>query len=817
MIEFQVSIKALLSYLSDNNVVEAYRELVSIIQETEQNSELVEQVHGLEGIIADFVSDKVPNSEEAKQADKKKAVKTFRLLKYAIYNILGQCYCHKLSLNRQLDYIFEKGSTVDKKSISDTLSAILTEEAMLHLKSNLSPEQLVEEECALQGKLNDYREKVFYSFLISNLWNGDDRVEMEQILLSPITDEISVQLFVSAITMACLNFFDLEKYLLLSHVYQHASSASVKARALVGLVLCDARMPEFMEADRFSKEVIDLASTDENFKNSLLKVQKWLDISVLSMDVCHDIARQMMGGAVKHLSHMVTGETEEERVKRITSNDEDDEKSEEMKETFDGVVDHEREGYDLYVGQFKEMTKSRFFKSLYNWFMPFDEQNPLLLKFMSETPKGREVITIMHDHTEFCDSDLYGFVYIAQKFPEMLNDLWKQTPEELSKDLREGFKTFGESRLLRNYIRQLYRFYTFANKERIFFDPFKDEQENGSPTYCFLSHPHYEDFLFKDVLRQAEEYALSQGSPKLVLAFCNKKKMKDLTIEEHLAVAEALMPGDDDVEGVTYSDHIEMVLQADPDNLRAHYLIYSDRYASDNEVISSSLFLLKNKDVLLAGSDEALGKFTEEDIFDIKIRLLRAYISTRQLEAALKLAYEMDYNNPGNDKVNACLAYCLLHRNPIMVSSEQIEKVESIIDPFLAEDLRTEIKNAVQNAGENSSFDKLMNSLANIFFKTSQKSYEAECVFEYCKFLCSLSRHEEAEAMDYLLRGLLDVLPRNRKGDTNLMERLLFPHGVEWLSQFGYDKNYVTLLYQRVRFKVLNVEKKVLDLDNANR
>lgn len=805
-----------ISALSLGNVVDAYKMLAQAIRDCDSNEKLLDKLYVLDDKVEEFVSAKDMQPIDATpQARMNGAKKLFAQLKYDVYSLLGQLVLHEHHQSSpKFDVVFKNASMSKDKDLSETFSALLTEEAMLHLQSNLSQEQFIEKECAIQDKLDECREKVFDAILVSGVWSQKDLDKVEAFLLSPITDDVTVQLGVSAITLSCLDFFDLRKLRVLIKIYQDASSVAVRVRALVGIALCDVRMPEFLEKEGSSNLILRLATSDENLGENLLKVQRCLDLSVRSMDMCKQFSHKMIGEAMKHFSQMANGETEEERVKRITSNDEDEEEDEIM-EVFEGAADQEREGIDLYIGQFKELAKSKFFKQLYHWFMPFDEQNPMMLRFMSQNPKGKAIMKMMHDHTEFCDSDFYGFIYLAQRMPQLLDNLWQQTPKELKQDQEQGFRSFGESRLLRNYVRQLYRFYFFGNKWKLY-DPFLECQENGSPTYCFLSNHHYDDYQFNDLRQKAEDYAVSQGSTDLLLAFYDRKDLENLSDDERLCYAEALMDSDSRFNKTSAAEQIELVLLSDPDNLRAHFLTYLNECSSDSNMIRSTLALLKNQEDLMAGAVEGLFELKAKDFFDIKIKLMETYIHTRQLEAALKIAYEMEYNEPGNDKVNACLAYCLLHRNPIMVSAEQIEKVENIIAPFLAQDLKTQLGQVISKSIVNKNADDLFKNLADVFFTSTQKSRKAECVFEYCKVLCLLSRHEEDEALDYMLRGLINCTPNKGVGD-DFFKDLFFPHGVEWLSQFGYDEDYVMMLYQRACFKILDLENKSLSFNNANR
>ena len=71
----------------------------------------------------------------------------------------------------------------------------------------------------------------------SRLWTDNLSEAFEDILLSPTIDSVDQQLIVSAITVSLLNFFGINKFRLLLHVYQKSVDERVRQRALIGWVL----------------------------------------------------------------------------------------------------------------------------------------------------------------------------------------------------------------------------------------------------------------------------------------------------------------------------------------------------------------------------------------------------------------------------------------------------------------------------------------------------------------------------------------------------------------------------------------------------
>lgn len=808
MNKLQQKLKEILHSLSQDMISEAYDEVKDLVSGCEHNMNLNDKLDMVEVHVLKLLSGKTTDITFPQKMEQAKSA--FHDIQHSLYGVaVDAVLCQLSEKNPVYMQLSQKGNHVHIEDVEQRIGSFLSEDAMLHIESGLSQKMIYDKEIAIQTKLNDYREEVFSYLFTDTLWTEKKRDAMEKLLLSPILDEVSAQIFLSAITLSCMNIFDGEKYLFLLKTYKEATVLAVKVRAFVGLVLCDAKMPEFFEKEGLYSKYISLAKEEDDFLDDLYGLQRWLVVSKCSEALNENLAHSLFKEVLGRTNHMLAGESEEERVKRLTSDvDEDEELSENMEETIEDIGNRERKGYDLYIEQFRVMTlKNKFFDKLYNWFLPFDEQQPIFKNYIAKQKKGRDMLKVMHDHTELCDTDLYGFMFLVEKHPEMADSLCSQIPEEMAEEMKQDIKTYGKARLMRNYVRVLYRFYKFANKSHDFFDPFTELRDNnGTPYYCILCSPHYDDPAFHLVRMKALKMSDEYESADLALSIYNLVDKPIFEADDHINYAIALLNRDEPGDAEKAVAHIDAALKMEPDNIKVHRLVLLNPVSKSSEIIRSALFLLDyfkvTKDSAITHDDASID---EEEVFDVKMELMKAYIQERQLEAALKIAFEMDYNNPGNDEVAAVIAYCLLHRNPIKVDPANIKKAEEIADSYLADDMTTELKKTF-GGNDMPEVNDILKSLAGIFLNAQKKSPTAECVLDYCKVLCALSRHDIKVAMDYMVRGLLAKCDHenNAKG---FLYGLLFPYGVEWLSQFGYDEKFVSILYQRAYFKLSQLNK----------
>ena len=120
------------------------------------------------------------------------------------------------------------------ESVGKSLENYVQETAMASLTLGNMPNTSVARINAIHQR---YMDELFSALLVSNQWSEDNKRFYSELLVSPTVDQDDVSLILSALTMALLNVFDVNKWLVLVHVYANSTVESVKQRALVGAML----------------------------------------------------------------------------------------------------------------------------------------------------------------------------------------------------------------------------------------------------------------------------------------------------------------------------------------------------------------------------------------------------------------------------------------------------------------------------------------------------------------------------------------------------------------------------------------------------
>ena len=98
------------------------------------------------------------------------------------------------------------------ESVGKSLENYVQETAMASLTLGDMPNTSVARINAIHQR---YMDELFSALLVSNQWNEDNKRFYSELLVSPTVDQDDVSLILSALTMALLNVFDVNKWLVL--------------------------------------------------------------------------------------------------------------------------------------------------------------------------------------------------------------------------------------------------------------------------------------------------------------------------------------------------------------------------------------------------------------------------------------------------------------------------------------------------------------------------------------------------------------------------------------------------------------------------
>ena len=370
------------------------------------------------------------------------------------------------------------------QNIKDALEAFVSEVAMLDLEPahTAAPkrQELYARHHRLMVDLFDY-------IIIGGIWTDGFAAAMERILLSPTVDSSDQQLLVTAVTLSAVNIFDIAKFRLLVHLYQHATDENVRQRALVGwtLVLDPGIGSSIYEEE---KVLVDKLVEDEACCRELVELQKQLIYCIEAERDNATIQNEIMPDLMKQhglrISRSGIDEEGDDDLNDILHPDEEEANLERLEASFHRMVDMQRQGSDIYFGGFSQMKRFPFFNEVVNWFMPFDINHPDLASVAQKFGKSK-FLKLMLQSVPFCNSDKYSF---ALAFDQVASRI----PPDYIKMIESGEAVVEEMAaqekdtplyIRRMYLQDLYRFFRIYRDREAFRNVFDQEEAD----YVFLA------------------------------------------------------------------------------------------------------------------------------------------------------------------------------------------------------------------------------------------------------------------------------------------------------------------------------------------
>lgn len=676
---------------------------------------------------------------------------------------------------------------------AEKLSGILSEEAMLQFQPNLSSEELDKAEWDIQTNLDALRRYVFDEILNIKIWEYNKLQRLQNLLLSPLVDENSLILFMSALNLCSMKYFSKDIFHIQKKLYLESPLLSVRMYALVGMLMTSKNMGELALLGAMDNEFDQLVKVHPAFVKDVYRVQKWIGVIAISEDRSREFTKKMLSGVLKQSMKDMGEETEEERVKRITSSDDEDELPEDVKDLMESIIDDEQKGYDLYVDQFRSFAKKVFFRKISSWFMPFDVQNPVVLKKTRAHPDTAINIQIMQRHSDLCDSDLYGFFTSNFAYNKnILQDMRDSLPPEAVEDIANGVYDKSKDKpskktIIRNYFRLLIRFFVYYPDCQSFENPFTGSNEDATSASCIITNGCFDSHPFDGLFDEVKTFAHENRLPDLLTAILQHNGNEPDDVEGCIMMAEALLDKGSDFDAYSASTYAKTVLEMEPDNIRALYLLMESGIATENDddIIASGSRILKE--------DSHLDN--PEPLRIMKINIARAYVRKGMIEDALKLIYEMHYNDPEDADVMALLAYCLLHRKE-GDKAQLIAQAEKLADAVISNDMATVMKDTFQSMGKHAPMEQMIKAFGQVLEKASANEPITDIISNYCKALCQFSRHQVKDAMSHFKHAF--YYSRQDKKLKEFFDKLFREDMEPWLKDYGYDSDMLSVFWDMV-------------------
>ena len=717
----------------------------------------------------------------------------------------------------------KKSEQLDEEDFLSTLESTLSDMAMLYIDTNQTDEKLKQRQTELQEELNDIRQIIFAAIITSGNWGCETWCLYRDLILSPTVDAVTSQLLVSAVTLACTTVFSFQKFDLLKTVFEEVKDEELKQRALIGLLLASTRMPKGVCEKEYREEL------EIEYPKLILEIQKQLAMTLKSemlsqeyTDSFRDRISNRMIGALKHsiakhadddlkdlLADDGIGNEDDDEADNVRMSDDGKRIDIEMAEDVDAQEMMEK-GMDILLGQFNKLSDHPFFEEISNWFLPFDENQPIFAEAAAVDTKNDTDRMFTSTANRSCAADAYALAVLMLNHPDDIpevpemakhdDDEFEDDEELEDEETFEGDSEDGDEQddeaeddsddetedetpdnpeteicmIRTRYLRNLLRFYRFCFNRDEFFNVFEDDKDEV-PGYAVLASPVFQYPFFDSYRLAAARYATRLEVPSMVGALLNDMEANDL--ETHYMKGWSLMKKKGEKNLMMAVIHFKKMLEIQP-GMKKAYSMLADCYHDLNMLEP----YLEVYDELLKKGDSLSDDFKKL----LKIQKMNMLFKAKHYEDAIGLGYDLEYHYPDLELVSAMLSYCLLKRKGEN-AEESFLKAKERIGAYFADEM--DIANMMEGTGSNQNLEQIFASTMGLFLKMMQKDKEAEFINSYSYCLVYMVEGNPEMALDKMLRIFTMCKNTTRKLDEMLI------NDREWLEEHGVSWDDALLLY----------------------
>ena len=326
--------------------------------------------------------------------------------------------------------------------------------------------------------------QLFGTILGSTAWTRSDA---ENIIALVSDNEIAINdraVAVSAIMLSTLKCFEPLKVTTLCAIAAN-SSTLLSTRAIVGLVIA---LYQYSGRIRHYSEIGNaLEALTENA--TVLRRLQTIQIQLLRCRETQKIDRKMREEIIPAMMKNPHLHNEKFSMDILKEIEEDEDKNPEWKQWLEkdeikGKIEEmakwQIEGADVYMSTFSQLKRFPFFNELFNWFRPFDAEEPSIAELMPDnSAMSRTLIGAICSSQFFCNSDKYSFCFTFKQVPQEQRDMLmgqltgQGDPAEMMPDTSTEIPTEKKAEIESNqYIQDLYRFFKVSDYRHEFNDPF---------------------------------------------------------------------------------------------------------------------------------------------------------------------------------------------------------------------------------------------------------------------------------------------------------------------------------------------------------
>lgn len=303
-------------------------------------------------------------------------------------------------------------------------------------------------------------------------------------ILSLVADETLPthfrQQLVGAIFLGLDSWFDEQRITLLADIYDTVKDENVSLKALTSLVLALWIHRDAMFSSRLTDRMAALIDSHNgvasDIREVVMQIIRTRDTDRITRKITEEVIPEMMK-LRPDIEKSMKNQSPEAML--------DPEANPEWEEMLEksGVAERLRElqelqedGADVMMSTFGRLKTFPFFNDIVNWFTPFHADHTVV----TSVTNGPSAIlgTMMESSPMFCDNDKYSFILSVSQIPEaqrrMLEGQIEASVSQFQMMQAASTVTAADRRshIIRNYTRDLYRFFKLFRRKGEFEDPF---------------------------------------------------------------------------------------------------------------------------------------------------------------------------------------------------------------------------------------------------------------------------------------------------------------------------------------------------------
>ncbi|HHJ10068.1 MAG TPA: tetratricopeptide repeat protein [Bacteroidetes bacterium] len=374
--------------------------------------------------------------------------------------------------------------------------------------------------------------------IFNYLWLTDEYTEATHELVNITLDHRKFPwheraLFVSAITLSLLRYFDQTKFILL-HRYFLDSEPEVRERSLTGMILAFYQFDDILPVYPELEEILAGLGEQHNIEKDI----EAITLQIIRSKETEQITKKLKEEIIPEITKLGPNLQEKLKLDELIPEDFLEDKNPDWSKVFKGSESlYEKmeefsklqmEGADVFMSAFAHLKNFSFFEELMNWFKPFFPDNPVIDESLAGEEHEFDKNTFVEGlfQTPFiCNSDKYSFCMNLRIMPaaqkQIIVNLFNAELEGMKEMTQEDSMLKPDQKtkvIYTQYIQDLYRFFKlypfrhefddlFSRPLDLYNSRFFEKLVHGSTVKetigaYFFEHDRYEEAL--DIFRQLQ-------------------------------------------------------------------------------------------------------------------------------------------------------------------------------------------------------------------------------------------------------------------------------------------------------------------------